>query len=138
MANDGSEKQVESGKGIGRGAPGRKRAPGCGRKPGVPNKVNGEVREIVKDIVARNRHHAFLAMRKLRKADPKAFLEVWIKLADPFMPKKIEVGGWGGGPVRHEHTAKPVTAEEAQLAYTSMLVAPAQPRQQPAEDSTTH
>jgi len=57
-----------------------------GRPPGKPNQVTARIRDTFANILEGREEELVEALNKLRDTNPKAFLELFIKISERFVP----------------------------------------------------
>jgi hypothetical protein len=58
-----------------------------GRGKGTPNKTTEQVRQLFASILEDNRDNFINTLEELRNRDPKAYIDVWLKLSERFLPR---------------------------------------------------
>mgnify|MGYP003626142968 FL=1 len=61
-----------------------------GRKKGSGNKLDKEARQVFLETLEGQAEHIAEAFEKIRKDNPRAYLEIFAKYAQYFVPKKTE------------------------------------------------
>jgi len=61
-----------------------------GREKGTDNKITKAAREVFLDTLEGQAEHIAIAFDKVRQESPKAYLELFAKYAQYFVPKKTE------------------------------------------------
>ena len=84
-----------------------------GRPKGVPNKTTSEIREAFANLLKGREEELNDALNKLRDKDPKAYLEMYVKIPQRFVPEvsRAEITGQDGEPFQPIQIVLPTKPE---------------------------
>lgn len=84
-----------------------------GRPKGVPNKTTSEIREAFANLLKGREEELNDALNKLRDKDPKAYLEMYVKISQRFVPEvsRAEITGQDGEPFQPIQIVLPTKPE---------------------------
>jgi len=102
--------------------PPRKPPRSPGRRPGVPNKITASARELFAAFLDHNAAFAQTWIDRVAKKNPKAALELLVKVAEFCLPKlqRTELTGANGSPLAR-HDAPITDAAEAARVYQQLM-----------------
>ena len=71
-----------------------------GRPKGTPNQVSQRIRETFANLLEGREEELHEALNKLKERDPKAYLEMYVKISQRFVPEvsRSELTGMDGEP----------------------------------------
>ena len=72
----------------------------AGRRPGSANEVSKRIRDAFANLLEGREEELHEALNKLKEKDPKAYLEMYVKISQRFVPEvsRAEITGQDGEP----------------------------------------